>query len=459
MPFAQLKAQAADFAPSLLAIQEEPPARLPRVVLYVVGLLFAILLGWAVWGQVDIVASAEGRLVPKTFTKIVQPAEGGIVREILVHEGQAVAEGQVLLRMDATQAGADLATLQHEAATKALTLRRIDAELQGVHQAGARLDRQPQDPSALYAQVASQYQAHVQAYRDALAQERTSLLRAQHELQGAQQTWDKLQATVPLYQQTAQSYDKLVKEGFVSEQGANDKLREKIEKEQELKAQTSAVAALQAALAQSNAKLAQITSSYQSQLMNERADTQAQAQKAAGELAKQSFKSALLELRAPQAGLVKDLGPTTVGSVVQPGAVLAAIVPQAEALVAEVSVKNEDVGFVQSGQVARVKLSAYPFQKYGLIDGTVSHVGADSNAEAAKQGQAQNPQQPQQNYKAFVTLSAQSLQAPSASGQAQALKLTAGMAVVAEIHQGRRSVMEYLLAPVQKVGQEAARER
>ena len=126
------------------------------------------------------------------------------------------------------------------------------------------------------------------------------------------------------------------------------------------------------------------------------------------------------------------------------------IVPLSVPLVAEVAIKNEDVGFVQAGQSAKVKLMAYPFQKYGLIEGTVEHVAADANIADQRQ-QAQ----PAQTYKAFVKLKAQTLSAPNRDQ----LKLSPGMSVVVEIHQGQRSVMEYLLSPVQKVGQEAGRER
>src|ERR1035441_1558682 len=94
-----LSPDALDFAPGLLSIQESPPARLPRVVMYVVGTLFLILVCWAIFGKLDIVASAEGRLVPQSYVKIVQPADGGIVQEILVKEGQRVDAGQVLMRM------------------------------------------------------------------------------------------------------------------------------------------------------------------------------------------------------------------------------------------------------------------------------------------------------------------------------------------------------------------------
>ena len=445
---AKLAPDAVDFAPGLLAIQESPPARLPRVVFYVVGLLFTILLVWAILGQVDIVASAEGKLVPKTFTKIVQPAEAGIVREILVVDGQEVTAGQVLLRMDATTASADLSTLKNESMAKSLTLRRIEAELRG-----KPLLAKAGDPPEQFAQVMAQYKARRQAYLDAISQEQATRDKARFDLQGAEQMVQKLKSTVPLYQQTAKSYANLLKDNYVSELEANDKKREQIEKEQELKAQESNVNALKSAITQSDKKLDQIQSNYDSQLRNEQVDMESQSKKTDGELAKQQFKSGLLVLTAPQAGIVKDLAVTTAGMVVQPGAVLLNIVPKTEPLVAEVAIKNEDVGFVQVGQNAKIKFMAYPFQKYGLIEGKVGNVAADANVQDPKA-----LQQASQTFKAYVNLTEQALKNPGGPN-AQSLRLTPGMAVVAEIHQGKRSVMEYLLSPVQKVGQEAARER
>jgi HlyD family secretion protein len=437
-----------DFQPDLLAIQEQPPARLPRTVGYVTGGLFTVLMAWAIFGKLDIIASAEGRLVPRNYSRVLQPAEAGIVREVLVREGDEVKAGQVLIRMDATTSSADMGTLQADAALKALSLRRIDAEL-----SGQPLRLESGDPPDLAAQVLAQYRARHQSYLDALAQEQATLERARHDLESARQQLTKLQATVPLYQQSAKSYEKLLKEGFVSELGTNDKLREKIEKEQELKSQEANMGALAAAVAQSNQKLAQIKSGYEAQLLNERVDLQNQQQRTQGELQKQVYKSNLLELRATEDGIVKDMATYTPGTVVQPGAVLLNLIPKTEPLQAEVAIHNEDVGFVAPGQVVKLKLQTYPFQKYGLLDGVVDVVGADSSTNDPQKAAAlgQSPQ----SYKALVRLSSQTLDAHGY----QALKLSPGMIVQAEISQGRRTVLEYLLSPVQKVAQEAGRER
>ena len=173
------------------------------------------------------------------------------------------------------------------------------------------------------------------------------------------------------------------------------------------------------------------------------------------ELAKARHKSAWLELRAPQRGVVKELGTHTIGAVVSPGTVLMSIVPIDEPLLAEVWVRHEDAGFVHTGQKARLKIAAYPFQKYGMLDGEVSRLGADASNEVPT---ATAPSPPTGSntsaYKALVHLDRQQLEWDDHS-----LELSAGMQVIADLHQGRRTVLDYLLSPVQKAWHEAARER
>lgn len=446
-----LSRDALDFAPGLLSIQESPPAKLPRTVLYSVTVLFGILLLWAILGKLDIVASAEGRLVPQTYVKIVQPAEGGIVQDILVHEGQSVAANQVLMRMDGKLAEADARAIQNELSLKALQLRRIDAEL-----TGAPMSLASEDPPGLYAQVEAQHRAHRQSYLDAVAQESAALEKARYDLRSAEEVLSKLQQVVPTYRKSADAYQKLASQGFVSPLAGEEKERDRIEKEQDLRAQASTAASLRASIQASQKRLAQITSNYRSELQNERIETESQHQKIREEWAKINHKTQLLELRAPQSGIVKDLATHTRGTVVSPGTVLMTVVPLEEPLQAEVLIKNEDVGFVHIDQRVKVKLSAYPFQKYGMIGGTVTHVGpdtADGSSAPAKPGEEAKPL-PGLRYKALVRLDTQYLGTDDLK-----MRLAAGMEAVVEIHQGRRTVMEYLLSPVQKAWQEAGRER
>lgn len=445
-----------DFAPGLLGIQAAPPSPLPRFMLQALIALFVLLLLWAAIGRVDIIASADGKLVPQTFLKIVQPSDAGVVKEILVREGDRVEAGQVLLRMDAELSAADTESLRLQIAQKRLQLRRAEAEI-----AGRPLIAAKDDPPDLFEQARAQHRAHRQAYEDALAQELAVLAKSKADLASALEVKGKLEQTLPVYRAQEEAYQKLGREGYAGNIMVLDKQRERIEKEQDLRAQEYAVASLNQTIAQSEKRLAQITSNYLQQLHNERVETAAQLDKLHQDWAKQEHKNALLELRAPQAGIVKDLATHTPGTVVQPGTILVTVVPRDEALLAEVWVKNEDAGFVREGQRAKVKLATYPFQKYGMLDGTVLKLSADSSDKAADSGANGASRDPSGDanpaafaYKALVSLSAQELVADG-----ERLELAPGMRVVAEVHQGSRTVLEYLLSPVQKVTREAGRER
>jgi HlyD family secretion protein len=443
-----LTPEALDFAPDLLAIQERPPARMPCAILITVVALIGLLLVWAAFAQLDVIATAEGRLVPMTFTKIVQPADAGVVTEILVSDGDAVQEGQVLMRLDPRLAQADTAALGKDVALRQLTLRRIEAELSDRPFLPSKGDQ-----LALYGQVETQFRARRQAYLDAIAQENETLNKARADARAAQQVLSKLTQTLPSYRQSAEAYRKLVQEGFVGELAAADKNRDLVEKEQDLKTQEASLQGLYASIAQSERKISSLRSQYRSQLENERIDTLTLLNKSGQELEKSNVKAGQLDIRAPNSGIVKDMATTNRGAVVAAGALLMNIVPKEEPLQAEVLLKNEDAGFVAVGQPVKLKVAAYPFQKYGLLDGKVSLVSADS---ADPKQQQQQGQAPSLTYRAILRLDSNSL---TSAATGERLTLNPGMLVTAEIHQGQRSVLEYLLSPVKKVAQEAGRER
>lgn len=445
-----------DFSPGVLGIQERPPSPLPRMVLRGVLLLLMIMLIWATFGRLDIVSVAEGKLVPISYLKIVQPADSGIVHEIMVSEGQHVEAGQILVRMDTNLSEADSKTIQQELKYKAMELRRIQAEL-----SGTPLRLESGNDAALFQRIQNEYHANLRAFEDSLATERASLQKARQELASSLETQHKLEQTLPNYQAQAAAYEELGKDGYAGNLMVLDKQRERIEKEQDLRAQQYNAQSLQASIAQSQKRLAQIESAYRQKLEAEHVATYAEYQKLEQDWAKQSHKNSLLELKAPQAGIVKDLATHTPGTVVTPGAVLMTLVPNSEALQAEVWLKNEDAGFVHMGQEVKVKLSAYPFQKYGMVDGKVIQVSADASDKSTNPQNATNSDNvnsqsnsSQLSYRTLVQLQQQTLKAED-----EQLHLTPGMQVAAEIKLADQTVMEYLLSPVRKAFHEAGRER
>lgn len=433
-----------DFDPDILRLQQQHPSPLPRALLWGLLALLACLLLWALFGRLDIIAVAHGKLVPQSAVKIVQVADSGIVKELLVSEGDEVAAGQVLARMDAIFSDADNRTLETELALKQLQLRRIDAEL--AQQALAPL---PEDSPELFAEVLKQYQARRQSWLDELESAQAIKEKAEQDLQGALEIEQKLEQTLPGYRQQSEAFQKLVEKGYVSRLLAIEKRRELIEREQDLRAQHHSVKSLRATIVQAERQMAQIRSSYREELQNERVLADGEYRRLLQELEKQAHRHALLEVRAPQHGIVKDIATRTPGTVVSPGTVLMTVVPKNDPLEAEVWVNHIDAGFVRSGQHARVKVAAYSFQKYGMLEGAVDQISPDAvdNEEAMRTGI--------QGYRAVITLQANELE----SHTGNRYPLTPGMQVSAEINLGSRSVIEYLLSPVQKAAFEAGRER
>lgn len=425
---------------------------MPRAVILSIALLLFLLLLWAIFGKLDIVASAQGKLVPQGYLKIVQPADAGVVQEILVKEGDLVEAGQLLMQMDTNLTDANARANRDELAQKGLQLRRIDAQL-----AGRNLQPEAGDMPALFAQVSAQQAAATASYRDALGQAQSALEKNRHELHAAAALLEKLQQAVPAYRRSALAFARLGNSGFHSPLAVEEKQRELMEKERDLQAQAANVASLQASVAAAGKRLAQVTSQYRSELHNERAEADLQYRRLLEESNKIGYQAGRLSLRAPQRGIIKDVNAHTQGTVVAPGSMLMSLIPAGQPLQAEVLVNNEDVGFVHHAQRVKLKLLAYPFQKYGMVDGTVIHIGPDASDAAALPGAVTGVDMATAGglrYKALVKLDRQQLET-----NGKLLPLNAGMQVVAEIHQGRRTVMAYLLSPVQKAWQEAARER
>lgn len=436
-------------ASALFEIEMNEPSVASRRVLKMVCVLFGLLLLWAVFAKLDIVAVAQGRLVPATYVKIVQPAEAGIVREIRVREGERVQAGQVLIRLDPTLSDSDRTAVVRELHLQRLQLRRIEAEL-----AGTVMKREAEDEPALFAQVEAQRVSHRQAFLDTVAQQVAAKERASKDIAAAQESLKKLEVTLPSYRRTAAAYQKLAEDKLVSALQAEEKAREATEKAQDLETQRAAVASAEATLAQAVSSLAEAKSSYESDLHQSRQVAVAEANRLEQQLAKVNFQQGLLELRAPQAGIVKELATTTIGAVVEPGTVLLSLVPHDEPLLAEVEIENKDIGFVVAAQPVRVKLTAYPFQKYGMLEGTVKTISADASARNGNTAASSQEPMREPAFRALIDLNQQVL---AVTGQP--LQLSAGMQVSAEIVQGRRTVLEYLLSPVQRVMSEAGMER
>jgi len=440
-----LQAHEVQFLPAALALRDKPVHPAPRITLWLIMAFALIALLWAVFGRIDVVATAVGKIIPNDRTKIIQPMETAVVKVIHVREGQEVKAGQVLIELDATMAIADSERLGNEA---------MDARLEALR-AQAMLAALTNDVSPKLKPVAgvgtgrllaeqNQATGQYQEYQARQLQLQAELAHRRAELETTQDQVAKLEQTAPIARQRAQDYRKLVKENFVSQHGYLEREQARIEQEQDLAASRSKVAEIRAALMEAQRQQATLTAETRRQLLDQLNLASQKAASLEQELVKAEQRSRLMHLTAPVSGTVQQLAVTTVGGVVTPAQPLMVVVPKENVLEVEAMLPNKDIGFVNPGQDAEVKVETFPFTKYGTLHGKITQVSSDA-IQDEKLGLI---------YSTRVKLFKDTIRVEN-----KRVRLSPGMAVTVEVKTGTRRVIEYFLSPLMQVTSESLRER
>jgi len=438
----QLHRQEAAFLPAALSLQHTPVHPSPRRVAYVVMALFVIAILWACFGKIDIVSTAPGRIIVSERTKVIQPLEASVVLRVLVKDGDKVKAGQVLVELDPTIATADKASVQDQ----------LDAALSEQQRTGALITAISANPPTHRvhpeqfenAELREQLLAEWRDIRAKLAKLSAEASRRQAEIATVQQTIVKLEATVPMAQSREADFKRLVGEGFISSQATQDKTRERIELERDLTVQRARLVEAQAALSESENTRASFQAETRRALQDRHAIAATKVQQLTQDKTKATQRERLTQLTAPVDGTVQQLAIHSVGGVVTAAQALMIVVPNSATVTAEVSIANLDIGFVNAGQKASVKLETFPYTKYGTVGATVDVVTADAVTDE-KRGSY---------YPATLTLDKRTMNIDG-----KQVSISPGMNVTAEIKTGERRVIEYLLSPIQRAGSESLRER
>ncbi len=440
-----LHAHEAQFLPAALALRDTPLHPAPRITLWLIMAFALIALLWAIFGRIDVVATAVGKIIPNDRTKVIQPMETALVKAIHVRDGQMVQPGQVLIELDATTTAADTERLRSEALTARLEGLRAQALLSVLANGKPpRLEPVAGADAARLLAEQSQTSGQYQEYQARQLQLQTEIGRRRAELAATQEQVIKLEQTAPIARKRAEDYQKLVKENFISQHGYMEREQARIEQEQDLASSRYKVTEIRAALAQAQQQQATLAAETRRQLLDQH---NLAAQKAASleqELIKAEQRGRLMHLTAPVAGTVQQLAMHTVGGVVTPAQAIMVIVPKDNLLEIEALVENKDIGFVNPGQVAEVKVETFPFTKYGTIDAKVISVSNDA-IQDEKRGLV---------YRAHVLMKRATI-----SVEGKQVNLSPGMAVTVEIKTGQRRVIEYFLSPLLQYGNESLRER
>ena len=431
-----------DFSPVALEVLDQPPAPFARAALLLILLLALILLAWSALAKVDIVVSATGVVVPRGKVKVIQPMEGGRVTAIHVRDGQQVRRDEVLVTMDSTESQADLTTIRQELESAALSAMRLRAQLSGdesLFQPG------PESRAAevkLQRDLLRESLLTEKARQAAMANE---LSRNQAERESLMASVDKQERALPLLKKMHEKKRHMLRKGLIPE----------IEYIQAQMAFDDASGNLEAEKGRLRAAEAQLAKAMQESQLEEREkkrDLLAELSEALNrrdtltqELAKAANKQEYSELRAPIDGFVQQLAIHTIGGVVTPAQTLMVIVPLDDGLEVEAKVLNKDIGLIAGGQQVSVKVTAYPYTRYGDTAGGIEWVAQD-----AVMDEQLGPIYPGR-------ISLQSTRLPRLVDRREGL-LSPGMTVTTDIKVGKRRVIEFFLTPILRYTKESFRE-
>lgn len=433
-----------DFLPAVLEVLETPPNPLGRVILWSLLAFVAIAIVWSTLGQIDVVAAAQGKVIPRGRVKIVQAADVGVVRAIHVVDGQAVRAGQPLIALDPTISEADATQARESLFVAQVDRARALALVQAAAGKAGHFDVPAGMPAELAATQKSLVAARIAEHRTAIGALEEERAQRQAELAMVGAEVSKIEEQLPLAEEQLASLEKLDKEGLVPRMRVMEVKERVVGLRQDLVIRREETFKTRAAFAAVRNQIAKLESEFRANALDALTEAEANYRLRAEEVSKAEDKASLTTLTSPIDGVVAQLAVHTIGAVVKPADALLLIVPKGEELMVEAMVLNKDIGFVREGQPAEVKLEAFPFTRYGILNGQVESISRDS-VENKELGLV---------FPCLIKLST----AHIAVGTKQ-VALAPGFAATAEIKTGERRIIEFLLSPLSRRLQEAGRER
>jgi len=432
------------FLPAALEIVERPVSPTARRTAWV--LLLALLFTglWLTFGRVDVVASASGRLIPANNVKLIQSAEGGVVRAIHVHDGQRVRAGQLLVELDPTVSTAEVAQARQALETAELNAARARAIISGLDGLGLHFT----PPAGVAPEVAAN---HLALARSQLAQIEAGQSGSAFSREAAQAARNealidaaRLAETLPLLDQQIEANETLLARGYVSRLRVIEMRRQRLsaarDRDRALETARRAAAQLRVAASAGLESRAEARGRVLTDLATAEADSIVRRE----ELSKAQQRSRLQRLVSPVDGTITQLAIHTIGGVIEPAHPMMVVVPDNAPLILEARMLNRDAGFVTIGQPVAVKLEAFPFTRFGTIPGRIESISSDA-IEDEHLGLV---------YVARVRLDRMTINRGDA-----VVRLTPGMAATADVRTGRRSLLSYLMSPIEEARLEAGRER
>jgi HlyD family secretion protein len=433
------------FQSDAIEVEEHAPPRVARLTLYSVIALISAAVTWASVSHVDMIVTAQGKLITTKPNLVVQPLETSVIREIRVKPGDRVNRGDVLATLDPTFSQADLDQLRIRVAALDAAIARLRAELDGTDY----VVKNPANPDEMlqqkvFLQRKSAYDAQFQDYEAQIASAQANLKTAQDEEAVLVQRLGNMQL-IETMRSSLMAKEVGSKLNFLLSRDA------RLEVESNLVRVRGSIVDDSHRFDKARADQKVFVEEFRRTSYQDLVETLAKRDSAAEDLKKAELRRQLIVLRAPADAVVLEIADRTIGSVVREAEALFLLVRRGAPLQAEVNVEGRDIGQVTVGQSVRMKFEAFPFQKYGTGTGEVRVVSQDSFSPDPKGDGARH--QTASYYRVLIDLSNTRLRLPP-----ERMQLIPGMAVTAELKVGRRTVISYFLYPLLRGLDESIRE-
>jgi len=433
-----------EFLPATLALQETPISPAPRVAMWLMIIFAALAVIWAIFGNIDVVAIARGKIIPNDQVKTIQPMTTAVIKVIYVNDGQQVKRGDALIKLDSTIADADVTRIISDLQTARLLALRDTALIQGLRDGKPVMELSSDFSADQIADEQRLLDSEWVEFKSKLERLDAKLNRHLAEIRVTQSTVKKLRKTVPLFAQLAEDYKKLLGDKFISQHSYIERLQARIEEEGKLATENEKLQELRTTLVEVKKEKAELIAGIRRTTLTRLHDSKNKIIEKNQELIKARQRAVLHTLTSPVNGIVQQLNVHTVGGVVTPAQALMVIVPIEQTLEIDAFVENKDIGFVNAGQDAEVKIETFPYTKYGTIKAQVMRVSND----------AINDKERGLIFSSRIKLLSGSMQV-----EHKTINFSPGMAVSVEIKIGKRRVIEYFLSPLMQYTSESLRER
>jgi len=417
-------------------------SRTSHLILACTALFFGVALTWAALARVDEVTRGEGKIIPSSRVQVVQNLEGGILTEILVHEGDIVEKDQPLLRLDDIR----FASSYRETRAKYLALLasaarlKAEAEQQQASMPDVVLQEDPalaENELALFRSRA----AELASNRNTLEQQEEQTRLEIEELTAKR---NKLARSHALVKQELAMSEPLAADGAISEVELLRLKRTVNDTRGELEAAELAIPRLQSAHEEVKSKIKDLEIRFRTEARSDLNSVENELSSMQETMRGQQDRVTRTLVKSPVRGTVKQLMVTTVGGVIQPGMDLVEIVPLDSSLVVEAHVRPSDIAFLHPDQDAVVKLSAYDYAIYGGLPAKLEHISADTITDV--------------NGESFFLIRVRTERSYLGTDAAP-LQIIPGMTAMVDILTGEKTVLDYLLKPVLRARERALRER